>query len=141
MKNILVISHGVLAEGLVETAKVFFGEDLSGVEALLLKREEEAEGFRSRLIEAVDRLDEGDGVIILADLMGGTPCNQTVFLQDKNVHILAGVNLGLLMEVIAARGSDELDYDHLVETGRSSLVDFTKLLENRKRKKKEDKGD
>lgn len=140
MRNILVISHGVLAQGLVDTAKVFFGDDLSGVEALLLKREEQAEDFRARLIEAVDRLDEGDGVIVIADLMGGTPCNQTVFLQGKNVHVLAGANLGLLMEVIASRGNEEMDFDHLVDTGRQSLVDFTKLLLNRK-KKKEDKGE
>ncbi len=133
MKNILVISHGTLAEGLVQTAKVFFGE-VEGLEYLLLQPDEEAESFRSRLAKACERLDDGDGVIVLADLVGGTPCNQTVFLQDLNIHVLAGVNLATLMEILAQRGG-EIDFDSLVDSGRNSLVDFTKTITERKKRK------
>lgn len=139
MKSILVISHGTFGKGLVETAEIFFGK-IKALDYLLLTGEETAESFRKRLCETVNQMDEGEGVLILADLYGGTPCNQTIYLSNLPVHVIAGVNLGMLMEAIALRDTGDLDYDELIKKSQNNIVDFTKKIQEKRNRKEEKAG-
>ena len=92
MQGILLISHGPLAQAMLKTAEIFFGTDQPQLQALSLSSQETAEDYRRRLQEAVNQLDRGQGVVILADLMGGTPCTQTAFLDQDRITVITGMN-------------------------------------------------
>ncbi len=129
MKGILIVSHGKMAEGMVDSAKLFFGETVEQLDALCLKAEDSPEDFHTRVEEKIAQLDSGEGVIILADLLGGTPCNQSVALMSDKVDLIAGVNLSLLLELLGRRMSDEpFAMSELVGVGQEGLVDVKKLL-------------
>ena len=136
MVSVLLISHGVLADGMKETAKVFFGPEIPGFDSLCLETTETAESYREKLIAKVDELDEGEGVIIVCDLLGGTPCNQCVFLDQTKVKIITGMSLPMVMELLAMRSPD-FDLELFTETIKGSIVNFSKMLEEKKAKKRE----
>ena len=98
MKGILLISHGPLAEGMLKTAEIFFGENIPQMKAVVLNTQDDPEDFRGRLQEAVKEVDTGEGVLVFADLLGGTPCNQSAFVLDEQITVLTGMNLPMVME-------------------------------------------
>lgn len=136
MKSVLIISHGTLAEGMFNTLKIFFGSDIPQCDYLVLSPDETAEDFRQKLSDKIDDLDKGDGVIVFADLLGGTPCNQTVLLKDKNIHVFAGMNLAVIMECLSMRMADNFDYKGLEDIGKQAVIDFTNFINNRSKKSK-----
>lgn len=135
MKSVLLISHGILAEGMKKTAEIFFGENIPQFDALCLDVSETAEDYRQRLIDKVNEMDAGDGVLVIADLFGGTPCNQCVFLDPTKVTVITGMSLPMVMECLASRESD-FDADMFVEGIKGSIVNFSKTLEAKKSEKR-----
>lgn len=129
MKGILMVSHGPMAQGMMESAHLFFGDDIPQLAALCLKSEDNPEEFHQHVQQKIKELDRGDGVILLADLLGGTPCNQSVTLLDEKVDLIAGMNLGLLLEILGLRMTEtDIDINVLVKTGQEGLVNIKQLL-------------
>ena len=59
---------------------------------------------RSDIIEAVNRVDSGDGVAILTDMFGGTPSNLAISCMSRpKVDVLAGINLPMLVKLAKVR--------------------------------------
>lgn len=131
MKGILLISHGVMAEGVRKTAEIFFGSAVRQFDALCLAPEETAEAFREKLQQKVLELDSGEGVIIMADLLGGTPCNQCLFLDLKRACVISGMNLPMVMECLAARESENFDFDTFAEEIKGSIVNFSRVVKEK----------
>lgn len=134
MLGVLCISHGELADAMKKTAEIFFGENIENFDALCLSVSETAENFRERLIEKTAEMDQGEGVLILADLLGGTPCNQCVFLDQSRVKVITGMNLPMVMECLAMR-SGGIETEAFSENIRSSIVDFSKVLQQKRERK------
>jgi PTS system ascorbate-specific IIA component len=52
-------------------------------------------------------VDEGDGVLLLADLYGATPCNvATRLIEPGRIELVAGVNLPMLLRLLTHRDGD-----------------------------------
>ena len=129
MKGILLISHGPLAQGMYETTKWFMGEDIPQYDYLALLPEDSPERFDAKLAEKIDLLDSGEGVIVIADLMGGTPCNRASFaIANGNVDLLTGMNLALVLQLLGNRLSDNYDIEALVETGKQGVLHVNALF-------------
>ena len=95
----LILTHGGLARELLSAAQVISGR-LNGFEALSLDWNDTFEEARAKVRAAIDRLDDGNGVLILTDMYGGTPSNVAVtFLQTGKVEILTGVNLPMVLRL------------------------------------------
>ncbi|WP_171042738.1 MULTISPECIES: PTS sugar transporter subunit IIA [unclassified Clostridium] len=126
MKGILLISHFDLASGTLNAAKLIFGDQLSQIEAIGLSMQDNAENFTNRLKVALARLDTGDGVIILADLLGGTPCNCAAPLIGGKIRMLTGLNLPLLLEVLCERQTSDFEnIGNLLDRVRRSIQEYS----------------
>jgi PTS system mannose-specific IIA component len=74
------------------------------IEAICIGPDDDMEGRRNDIAEAIVRVDEGAGVIILTDLFGGTPSNLAISLmKSARVEVIAGVNLPMLIRLEGAR--------------------------------------
>lgn len=103
MVGLVVASHGRLAEELVATAEQIVGK-LPAVATCNIEPGTSVEDLRAKMKQAVCRVDEGEGVIILADLFGGTPCKESLMMcQRMNLEVLAGVNLPMLLKANSVR--------------------------------------
>ena len=128
MQGILLISHGGMAAGVKDSLGMFFGKDLPQFETLSLTSEMGADQFGEMLRNKVDELMSDDGVIIFADLMGGTPFNQAALLVSEKVDLIAGMNLPMIMELLATREYAVNDIDHLAAVGQQGIVNARTLL-------------
>lgn len=107
----LILTHGGLARELLAAAQVISGR-LAGFEALSLDWSEGLEEAKGKIGAAIERLDEGQGVLILTDMYGGTPCNLALgFLKPGRVEILSGVNLPMVLRLAcqSENGNDLLE--------------------------------
>ena len=103
MVGLVVAAHGRLAQELVATAEQIMGS-LTDVATVSIEPGASPESIRGQMRAAVKELDHGDGVLVLADLFGGTPCKESLLLcQRSNVEVLAGVNLPMLMKAASLR--------------------------------------
>src|SRR5207244_1768688 len=74
------------------------------IEAVTIGAEDDADLCRSDIIEAVNRVDSGDGVAILTDMFGGTPSNLAISCMSRpKVEVLAGINLPMLVKLAKVR--------------------------------------
>ncbi len=124
MIGIIIISHGILADGLLESSKMLCGES-AGVISVKLEPTDSPDMFHEKLESAIKKVDEGEGILILADILGGTPANQGVLLQGHrdDIEVITGVNMPLLIEAITMREQLPLPLllEHLLNTGKKSI--------------------
>lgn len=131
MKGIVLASHGHLAEGMLDTLKIF-SDNAPQVEALCLLAGDDVTGFVDRLKAAVDKVDTGDGVVVFCDLLFGSPCNCSAKLLNDpqyadRVTVITGMNLPMVMEYESSRAFGK-DLDELLEDGKSGIVNFNQML-------------
>lgn len=128
MKGILLVSHGKMAEGMIDSLQMFFGENIPQLDFLSVKMDTGVEEFRNSVIQKINELDTGDGVVIFADVLGGTPFNQSATLVSDKVDLIVGMNLGMLMDFLGSREYEEFDADALVEKGKNAVINAKALL-------------
>lgn len=128
MFGIILISHGGFAQGILEAAQMIFGDATEQVFALGLQPDEHSETFCARLEQTIQQADTGNGVVILADLLGGTPCNQAANFASDSVQILTGVNLVMLLEILGARDETPFSPVGALEAAHSGIADYNSLL-------------
>ena len=104
MVGMVVVGHGRLAEEMVQTLESVLGH-LDGIEAVSTRFEDTPETIRERILAAVHRVDRGQGVIILTDMLGDTPTNQSLAIaRETGAEVVAGVNMPILIKMTSARG-------------------------------------
>ena len=61
---------------------------------------EPVDQMRSRIQAAIREVDQGEGVLILTDMFGGTPSNVALsFLTEHRIEVVTGVNLPMLIKL------------------------------------------
>ena len=127
MLGIVVISHGDMAKGMLNSASMFFGE-LEQVVSCGLYPADSPEDFDVKLTEAIASVDTGDGVYVLCDLVGGTPCNRAAYKCSSTVQVIGGMNLSMLMELLGMRMCGDVDVDAIIGAGVQGIANYNKLL-------------
>jgi PTS system mannose-specific IIA component len=93
--------------------------------------DDDMEQRRAEIMESAAKTDEGDGVVLLTDMFGGTPSNLAISVMDKaNVEIIAGVNLPMLIKLASVRKTEPLAdaIESAQEAGRKYINIASKLL-------------
>ncbi|HET7826693.1 MAG TPA: PTS sugar transporter subunit IIA [Anaeromyxobacter sp.] len=106
MVGLVVATHGRLAEELLRTAEGIVGP-LAQCEAVTVGGSSSSmDDARTRLGEAVKRVDTGDGVLVLTDMFGGSPANLALTFLDDKLEVVTGVNLPMILKLATARAGD-----------------------------------
>lgn len=124
MVGVVLLSHGAFCSELVKSAAMIAGE-LKQSACVELKPGEDPEEFGERIRNAVRSTDQGDGVLVLVDMIGGTPFNRIAMeTADEKVAVLPGMNLPMVMSLIMERKPDsKLDElaEHVMKMGRDGI--------------------
>ena len=104
MIGIVVVTHSTLAAEFIRAAEMIIGP-AEKLQSVSIDRSMAPETVQQQVKQILSDVgQDGDGVIILTDMFGGTPTNICAeFMQDRNVEILTGVNLPMLLKCISAR--------------------------------------
>ena len=109
MVGILLIMHEPLGHAFVTTATHMFNGAHERLEAIDVKADQDLNEINTLAIQAISRLDDGDGVLVLTDVIGGTPsncCLHIALTAQAKVEVVAGVSLPMLLRAITYREND-----------------------------------
>ena len=108
MIGLVLVTHGRLAEEFVSAMEHVVGPQ-EQVRAIAIGPDDDMEQRRADILAAVSAVDEGNGVIVLTDMFGGTPSNLAISILDKaKVEVIAGINLPMLIKLAGARRETSL---------------------------------
>lgn len=130
MIKVIVVAHGQFASGILTSLKLIAGE-VENIEAIDFSEEMSAQELKARIKSAI--LGERE-VLILTDLLGGTPFKVSVELaaeqKEQNVVVLSGLNLAMILEANFSRLTDDLEQlvGKLITTSKDGIVDSVSLL-------------
>jgi PTS system mannose-specific IIA component len=139
--GVVVVTHGQLATELLNAAEMIVG-DLPHFAAVSIGWHEDVDGARAEIARAIERVrakagtpEQPAGVLVLADMFGGTPANLGVtFLDKDNVELVTGLNLAMLMKL--ARPLKETDLLTLAreirDQGRNAIWVASDLIRGEK---------
>ena len=107
MIGLVLVTHGRLAEELRLAMEHVVGAQRN-VEAVCIGPDDDIETCREDVRERLGRVDQGDGVVLLTDMFGGTPSNLAISMMRDGVEVLSGVNLPMLVKLAKVRSSQTL---------------------------------
>ncbi len=134
MIGILIVTHKELAEALISVWDLILGRG-EGVQAVSLDPNDSPEVSRQKIQRALSQVNNGSGVIILTDMLGGTPSNQALpFLQEGKVEVITGVNLPMLMKLPQIRQQTDLREAAatLKQSGQKGITVASEVLHRKK---------
>ncbi len=103
MIGMVLVTHGRLAVEFHSALEHVVGPQ-EQCETVCIGPDDDMEARRNDILDAIDRADGGEGVIVLTDMFGGTPSNLAIsVMQNKNTEVIAGVNLPMLVKLARVR--------------------------------------
>jgi len=133
----VIVSHGQVANELLAAAETVVGA-LNHIMAVSIGWHDDVELARDEISRAIKQVSQGNGVLVLTDMFGGTPTNiSAMFIKADEVEIVTGVNLPMVIKL--ASQSKQMTLTELAkeveEQGRQAIYRTSQLLEPQKLKK------
>ena len=108
MIGLVLVTHGRLAEEFLQALEHIVGPQ-QNVAAVCIDPDDDMEERRQEIIDKVKSAQDGDGVVLLTDMFGGTPSNLAIsVLEQDKVEVIAGINLPMLIKLASVRGKETL---------------------------------
>ena len=130
MIGLVLVTHGRLATEFRSALEHVVGPQQQ-IEAVTIGPDDDVEQRRKDIIEAVKRVDSGQGVAILTDMFGGTPSNLAISVMSRPmVEVLAGINLPMLVKLAKVRADTPLAeaVARAQEAGRKYITVASRVL-------------
>jgi len=130
MIGMVLVTHGRLAAEFIAALEHVVGPQ-QRIAAVCIGADDDMEQRRCDILDSVAKVEEGDGVVLLTDMFGGTPSNLAISVLDRaNVEVIAGVNLPMLIKLASVRSTSKLPVavTQAQEAGRKYINVASQLL-------------
>ena len=121
---ILLVTHECIGNDLLKVTASILNEDLKNTACIEIPMDSDATKMKQAIASTIERLSTDDGILILTDSYGSTPCNIAAeFLDEKKRTMVSGLNLPMLIRIMNYRSLplDELR-DIAVEGGKRGIT-------------------
>jgi mannose/fructose/sorbose-specific phosphotransferase system IIA component len=123
--GIMIISHGEFASGLLDAVRMITGGQKQ-IRAIAFNESQSPDDLKKNVEDTLQLMDEGEGVLLFADLFGATPFNvaMRVYMEsDRKMEVIAGANLPIVLEAVLCRDQKDLRsiYQSVLEVGADSI--------------------
>ena len=114
----IIVSHGKLAEELLNALNIILGEVVN-IDAISIGWYDDVEESKKKISQSLQAVNKKNGVLIFTDMFGGTPSNLSFsFIKDNRIEIITGVNLPMLIKLASIRA--EMSLSDAVEAAREA---------------------
>ncbi len=130
MIGMVLVTHGRLAEEFVSAMEHVVGPQKQ-ITSICIGPDDDMENRRGDIERAAKSVDDGDGVVLLTDMFGGTPSNLAISLMGKpNIEVIAGINLPMLIKLATLRKTAGLTQavDAAADAGRKYISVASRIL-------------
>lgn len=139
MNQIVLASHGGLADGARDTLDMIIG-DVSNVHTISLARDDKDQ-IEDRALALIDSFDPSDAVYVLTDMLGSSVNNQMVSLKTKRPEatVISGMNLPLILEIaLSDEPLSEAALAEVIKHSRAGIQDIAALMRVTAQQEEED---
>lgn len=103
MIGIVLVTHGNLAVEIIRVVEHVMGAQ-ERLEPVCIHPQDDMDRARQQILRATEQVNQGDGVVIVTDMFGGTPSNLAISVMNSpDIEVLAGVNLPMMIKLISVR--------------------------------------
>lgn len=130
MIGLVLVTHGRLAVEFISAVEHVVGRQPQ-MEAIVIGPDDDIDLRREEIRQAVERVDTGQGVVLLTDMFGGTPSNLAIAMLNRpKVEVIAGMNLPMLVRLAKVRGECGLDacVEQAQDAGRKYITIASRVL-------------
>jgi PTS system mannose-specific IIA component len=130
MIGLVLVTHGRLAVEFRAALEHVVGPQQL-IETVSIGPDDDVERRRQDIVDAVNRVSAGSGVILLTDMFGGTPSNLAISVMEAGrIEVVAGVNLPMLIKLASIRGEKPLAeaIEYAQEAGRKYINVASRVL-------------
>ena len=130
MIGLVIVTHGGLAREFRLALEHIVGTQ-EQLETVAIGADDDLDQRRADILATIKRVDDGDGVVLVTDMFGGTPSNLALsVVNEDRVEVIAGVNLPLLIKLAQLRDGCSLEEaaDRAVQTGRKYIAAAGQIL-------------
>ena len=130
MIGLVLVTHGRLAEEFRNAVEHVVGPQ-ENFETVSIGADDNMEKRRTDIVDAVARVDQGSGVIVLTDMFGGTPSNLAISVMEAGrIEVIAGMNLPMLIKLSSVRKTEDIGVavDAAQAAGRKYINVASQLL-------------
>lgn len=131
MIGLVIVTHGRLAEAFRDAVEHIVGPQ-EALATVCIGPDDDMESRRQEILTRVQAVNQGQGVLLLTDMFGGTPSNLALTaLGETGVEVIAGINLPLLVKLMSLRQTRSLRQAALEaqEAGRKYISLASALLD------------
>jgi mannose PTS system EIIA component len=109
MIGLVIVTHGRLAQEFISAMEHVVGPQMA-VEAICIGPDDNMERRRQDILAACGRVEQGQGVVLLTDMFGGTPSNLAISVMEQTrAEVIAGLNLPMLIKLASVRSRVNLE--------------------------------
>ena len=109
MIGLVIVTHGALATEFLAAMEHVVGPQRA-VATVCIEADDDMERRRRDILDAAAAVDEGQGVILLTDMFGGTPSNLAISVMEQTrAEVIAGLNLPMLIKLASVRSRQSLE--------------------------------
>jgi len=133
----IIISHGQVANELLAAAEAVVG-DQSHITAVSIGWHDDVGMAKDEISRAIEQVSDGNGVLLLTDMFGGTPTNiAAMFLKENEVEIVTGVNLPMVIKLASVNTEMSLHElaQEIEDQGKEAICQAGTILAPHKMKK------
>ncbi len=129
MIGIVIVTHGDFADGIKSAVKLIAGPQ-EQFETVALREGDSIDGLKERIQAAITKTDTGSGTLVFVDMLGASPSNAAAYLVTDRVEIVTGVNLPMILEILAVRGDMDLTdvADMAMNAGKESIQSLSTIM-------------
>lgn len=121
MVGIIAISHGAYVKALINSIEMIYGK-LDKIETICLEQTESVESLNKKIDIKIKELAV-DEILILVDLLGGTPYNaSSLWIKNPKINVVTGLNMPMLLEILPYRNESLEKVSRLAEEAAKNGV-------------------
>ncbi|PLX69681.1 MAG: PTS galactitol transporter subunit IIBC [Denitrovibrio sp.] len=133
MIGIILVTHGSFGSELIKTAEMIVGKQ-EEIESISMQEGSSLANIADEIESSIEKYAE-TGAIVFTDMFGGSPSNISMaYLGSKNVEVVSGVNLPMLVKAISVRKENKslsAICEDCAESGKTSIIVAGQLLKGR----------
>lgn len=130
--EILLITHGALCKGYLDTLKLILDITDEDLDILSFDLGEEIDNFTLKVSKKINERYKDKNLVVLLDLPGGSPANVSLPFISSSCKLVAGFNLPFLLELMIMKKSgskwESLNVDKVLQSAKDNMVFYNKLL-------------
>ena len=126
MNGIIILTHNDIGKDLIKCVKIILKKKLSNIFSVNVLPSDNQNNIALKLRGEIAKLKDCNGIIILTDIYGATPCNTAKKFIDKNLIVVSGLNLNMLLKAITYQDTKLCTLSNKVISGAIQGISIVK---------------